>query len=357
MKRFCEIVLALAFVLPLAGFALAQQQQQQQQQGGEREKGIELFKQGKNAEAIKALERASKENKTDAAIWNYLGLAYLKADDLKRAVKALEKAVDAESGNAVYKTNLAYAYLLGGKTGKALDASGAALALNAKSADAFYIRGAAYLDKGDYAKAVADADGAVAANADYALAYTLKSDALLANFVGSLGVGVKPREFLDLLAQSGAVLRDCLKSCRNNSYVSVQRERLDAVEAFYAYFEKRKDADLGELLVNASGESAAAAPPPPPAPDPNKVPIHIISTPRPEYTDAARRSNVSGRIRMLVLCTATGRVTHTRILRGLGYGLNENAVKAARAIQFSPALENGKPISSVVVIEYGFTLY
>ena len=44
----------------------------------EREKGIELFKQGKNKEAVAALEKASKrkETKTDAEVWNFLGLAY-----------------------------------------------------------------------------------------------------------------------------------------------------------------------------------------------------------------------------------------------------------------------------------------
>jgi Flp pilus assembly protein TadD len=107
-KSFLFFLLILSFV----SFAFAQT---------EREKGIELFKQGKNKEAVAVLEQASKKRKTDAEIWNYLGLAYIKINNLKKAVKAIEKSVGLEPQNALYQTNLAYAYLLSNKLGKARD--------------------------------------------------------------------------------------------------------------------------------------------------------------------------------------------------------------------------------------------
>lgn len=98
-SSFHKFILIFTFVLSLAGFALAQ---------GEREKGIELYRQGKNKEAIAALQKASKqgETKTDAEVWNYLGLAYIKGNDAKKAIKAFEKTVDFNPQNASYQKNL-----------------------------------------------------------------------------------------------------------------------------------------------------------------------------------------------------------------------------------------------------------
>jgi Flp pilus assembly protein TadD len=137
-------LLCLALFLSFAGFAFAQ---------SEREKGIELYKKENYKEAINVLQKASKqkETKTDAEVWNYLGLAYLKNNDTKKAIKALEKAVNFNASNATYQTNLAYAYLLGYKINKAQEESAKAIALNPQNADAYYIRGyAGFLeDKSD----------------------------------------------------------------------------------------------------------------------------------------------------------------------------------------------------------------
>lgn len=42
---------------------------------------------------------------------------------------------------------------------------------------------------------------------------------------------------------------------------------------------------------------------------------------------------------------------------GLGYGLDELAFKAARRIVFQPKMKDGKPVSTVVTLEYGFSIY
>ena len=60
---------------------------------------------------------------------------------------------------------------------------------------------------------------------------------------------------------------------------------------------------------------------------------------------------------MAVFFSESGRVTHTLILKGLGGGLNENAVKAARQIKFEPATKDGKPFSQIKILEYSFAIY
>ncbi len=337
MKTLYKITLLFAFVLLLSDFTFAQT---------EREQGIELYKQGKNKEAVAVLQKASKqkETKTDAEVWNYLGLAYLKADDAKKAIKALEKAVDFNAQNAIYQINLAYAYFLGNKLDKAQDTSTKAIALDSQIADAYFIRGSASILEAKYDDAISDADKTISINPDYSLAYILKSDALLSNFGKLIQSGSKPIDGLNSLEQSKSALEMCLKNCRNNSNAVIQQERLETVNAFTDYYSKRKDVDF----------SAPSIPIPP---DPNITPLVILSKTPASYTDNARSNNVSGTVSLLILFSVSGRITHILVVKGLGYGLTENAIRAARQIKFEPAKENGKPISQVKMVQYSFTIY
>ncbi len=336
MKMLYKIAAPLVLVISFAGFAASQT---------EREKGVGLFKQGKTKEAIAILEKAGKQKQyqDDAEIFNYLGLAYAKNNDLKRARKNLEKAVNINQQNADYRTNLAYIYLLADKMNEAQRESTKAVELNPRKADAFYVRGTAYLREGKFDEAIADADKATAVDANYASAYLLKSDALLLNFGKRIAESGKPVDELDLLKQSKNALEYCLKNCSDKTQNAMQTERLSGVQAFYDYFIRRRDAPL----------FTPGAPPAPP--DPNG--IKITAKPHAAYTDRARQAGISGTIRLAVLFSETGRVTHTLVLKGLDSSLNQQAIQAASGIKFEPAKENGKPISVVKIIEYTFTIY
>ena len=56
-------------------------------------RGIELYKQGDNDQAIKLLKKASQQTPKDADAWQFLGLAYKQGGERKNAQKALERAV------------------------------------------------------------------------------------------------------------------------------------------------------------------------------------------------------------------------------------------------------------------------
>src|SRR5881296_301927 len=73
------------------------------------------------------------------------------------------------------------------------------------------------------------------------------------------------------------------------------------------------------------------------------VPAEIISKPRPTYTDEARRLRIEGEVLLEVVFRASGFVDAARVLQGLGHGLDETAIEAARQIQFRPARRNGSP--------------
>jgi protein TonB len=77
---------------------------------------------------------------------------------------------------------------------------------------------------------------------------------------------------------------------------------------------------------------------------------------RPSYTNEARRARVQGRVRIQLAVNEQGLVTDARILEGLGYGLDEEALAAARRLRFSPATRCSKPVSSPFVIAMRFVL-
>jgi TonB family protein len=57
-----------------------------------------------------------------------------------------------------------------------------------------------------------------------------------------------------------------------------------------------------------------------------------------------------------VLFRASGQVHVIRVLQGLGYGLDEQAVRAAEQIKFKPALHAGQPVDSTAVVHIIFQL-
>jgi TonB family protein len=88
---------------------------------------------------------------------------------------------------------------------------------------------------------------------------------------------------------------------------------------------------------------ARAAAPPPRAPRADR-PVEVIYKPAPQYTDEARARRIEGEVALEVEFTADGQVRVLRVVRGLGYGLDEMARRAAEQIRFRPATSNGEPV-------------
>ncbi|MEO6391954.1 MAG: energy transducer TonB [Pyrinomonadaceae bacterium] len=83
----------------------------------------------------------------------------------------------------------------------------------------------------------------------------------------------------------------------------------------------------------------------------------VLSKPQPEYTEAARLNQTIGTVRLSVVFSSNGQVTSIRALNQLPNGLTEKAINAARRIQFTPAIKDGRPVSTYMVIEYNFNIY
>jgi TonB family protein len=86
------------------------------------------------------------------------------------------------------------------------------------------------------------------------------------------------------------------------------------------------------------------------------IPAEIISKPVPAYTPEARSQRIEGEVLLEVVFEASGKLRVLRVVRGLGHGLDDSAVRAAEQIRFKPALKDGQPSDSTAVVHIIFQL-
>ena len=84
--------------------------------------------------------------------------------------------------------------------------------------------------------------------------------------------------------------------------------------------------------------------------------VEIISKPTPVYTDEARKLRIEGEVLLEVVFEATGKLHVVRVVRGLGHGLDENAIRAAEQIHFKPAQKSGQPTDFTATLHIVFQI-
>jgi TonB family protein len=88
----------------------------------------------------------------------------------------------------------------------------------------------------------------------------------------------------------------------------------------------------------------------------NTKPVEILSVPKPVYTDQGRTNKIEGDVLVQVVFTASGDVKVLRVVRGLGYGLDDSAIAAARQIRFKPAQQDGQAVDFPAIAHITFEL-
>ena len=120
---------------------------------------------------------------------------------------------------------------------------------------------------------------------------------------------------------------------------------------------------LGEPGVGVGSGDGSRFPVRPPATDTDSPVARTVDTkpvrlssPRPQYTEAARANRTQGSVLLSVLVGEDGNVKNVRVVRGLPDGLNEQAIDAARHTTFKPATKDGKPVAYWIGLEMTFTI-
>lgn len=294
--------------------------------------------------AILVLKRITKQNSSDGDAWYYLGLSYLEIGKEKDAVKALEKAVANKPNDANSRASLAYAFLLRNDD-RAATFANEALKLSPKNVDAHYVLGVRSIRDGLYNAAYERAKKVVEIDPNHAPAYLLKTQALVSSFSIQSGTVIRPRGSRgEMLQEAVSDLEKYISLRPNSEDIEYHRNYLDSLKFFSEYYgrpENQAPLDLD----------------PKPETDVRKTPLKILANPRAQYTDRARNAGISGTVRLLVGFATDGKIKHILVVKSLGYGLDEQSIRAAKQIKFQSATKDGKPVSSVKTMEYSFAIY
>jgi TonB family protein len=84
----------------------------------------------------------------------------------------------------------------------------------------------------------------------------------------------------------------------------------------------------------------------------------VIQQVKPQYTADAMRAKVQGSVWLECIVLPDGSVGDVRVMRSLDrqFGLDQEAIAAAKQWRFKPGLMGGKPVAVAVTIELTFTL-
>jgi TonB family protein len=79
---------------------------------------------------------------------------------------------------------------------------------------------------------------------------------------------------------------------------------------------------------------------------------------RPQYTSAAMKAKIQGAVLVECVVLPNGTVGSARVVKSLDatFGLDDEAVKAAKQWRFQPGTRDGVPVPVAVTIELTFTL-
>ena len=99
-----------------------------------------------------------------------------------------------------------------------------------------------------------------------------------------------------------------------------------------------------------------------PAPGTRKIggavsPPRVLHAPAPQFDREARAVKISGNVLVYLQVDTAGLPTNIRLLRPLGFGLDEKAVEAVSQYKFQPAMLNGSPVRVEMNVEVNFQIY
>ena len=71
---------------------------------------------------------------------------------------------------------------------------------------------------------------------------------------------------------------------------------------------------------------------------------HLLYKVEPQYTEEARAEKIAGTVLLYVVIEPDGSASNFKILRGMGFGLDEKAVEAIGQWKFKPGMKDGLPV-------------
>jgi TonB family protein len=83
----------------------------------------------------------------------------------------------------------------------------------------------------------------------------------------------------------------------------------------------------------------------------------LIYNVNPAFSEEARAAKKGGNVLINLVVDQNGNPTHVRVIRGIGYGLDEKAIEAVKQYRFKPAMQEGKPVPVELNLEINFKIF
>jgi len=84
------------------------------------------------------------------------------------------------------------------------------------------------------------------------------------------------------------------------------------------------------------------------------TPPRVTYSPAPEYSDQARQAKLGGTCILMLVVGVDGHTSDVKVVSGLGMGLSEKAIEAAKKWTFEPGIRKGKPVPVKIAMEVVF---
>ena len=105
------------------------------------------------------------------------------------------------------------------------------------------------------------------------------------------------------------------------------------------------------------GDMFELPPPPPPRDDEPEDDFFVVVEQMPQlrgglgalqrkvsYPEMARRAGIEGRVTVQFIVNEQGRVENPRVIRGIGGGCDEEAIRVVQSAKFTPGYQRGRPV-------------
>ena len=114
----------------------------------------------------------------------------------------------------------------------------------------------------------------------------------------------------------------------------------------------RKSARIANFGGAAAGRSVAVTQ----SANPDVIAPVVLSEPSPHYTADALKAHTEGEVTLQIQMKSSGEVEVLKVVHGLGNGLDEEALRVAQGIRFTPASKHGVPVDQISMVHIHFQL-
>ena len=188
---------------------------------------------------------------------------------------------------------------------------------------------------------------------EYREAIRLKPDLPEAHLALGIALGWKgdPNGAIAEYREATRLKPDYEEAHRNLGYelmsLGKRQEGLDELERAHAL-----KPEVSRAVVSSPFRVCSDKNPPPCA-----TPPRVIKSPDPKYSKEARKQNIEGITVLWLIVGADGLPRDIRVVRSVGYGLDEEAIRAAKKWRFKPSTMDGKPVPMQINIDVDFHLH